>query len=163
MLENMRKWLVTLLGVAIFASCVFVLAECNKAYQQSRNGKAEAKVESVLVIRHDTLRTIDTLLKKKIIYRDTGRIEYIHDDLNDAIPPIGDENVSIAENQLRECMKCKDSLDAYKQIVAVDSSTIDTLSKLAKRVDTIKACTFTEQAKSFGLGTLFGVAIRSLF
>ena len=161
MLENMRKWLVTLLGVAIFASCVFALTECNKAYQQSRNGKAEAKVESVLVIRYDTLRTIDTLLKKKIIYRDTGRIEYIHDDLDKITPPIGDENVCIAENQLRQCVKCQDSLEAFKLKSSIDSQTIDTLTKIAKNKEA--SPTLIDDAKKVGVGVLIGIAIKSLF
>lgn len=160
MLNKIKNWLLgAIVAIAFALTVVGALSHCKDPVHPS-NGK---RVDSVLVIHRDTIRTIDTLLKKKIIYRDTGRIEYIHDDLDKEIPPIGDENVCIAENQLRECMKCKDSLEAYKQIVAVDSQTIDTLSKLAKRVDTIKACTITEQAKSFGLGALFGIAIKSLF
>lgn len=160
MIRELRKWLIlALVWLALILACLGV-SRCSKSFQQPTIGP---RIDSIIVVRHDTINRIDTVLKKKVIYRDTGRIEYIHDDLDKAIPPIGNENVMIAENQLRECMKCRDSLEAYKQIVAVDSQTIDTLSKLAKKVDTVKACTITEQAKSFGLGALFGIAIKSLF
>ena len=139
------------------------LSSCNRnTVEGAGNGN---RVDSVLVIRHDTIRTIDTLLKKKIIYRDTGRIEYIHDDLDKSVPPIGDENVMIAENQLRQCMKCQDSLESFKLKSSIDSQTIDTLTKLAKTVpDTIKITpSILDRVKDFGAGLLVGAGIRSFF
>lgn len=139
------------------------LSSCNRnTAEGAGNGK---RVDSVLVVRHDTIRTIDTLLKKKIIYRDTGRIEYIHDDLDKITPPIGDENVCIAENQLRQCVKCQDSLESFKMKSSIDSQTIDTLTKLAKTApDTIKITpSILDRVKDFGAGLLVGVGIRSFF
>lgn len=145
-------------GIVFMLCVIFALDRCTPAVGAGN----KVRVEKIVQVRVDTLRTIDTLLKKKVIYRDTGRIEYIHDDLNEAIPPIGDENISIAENQLRECMKCKDSLDAYKKIVAIDSSTIDTLAKIGKE-KAPESGGLIHDLKVFGSGVLVGAGIRSFF
>lgn len=160
MITELRKWLIlTLVGLALILACLGV-SRCSKTFQQPTIGP---RIDSIIVVRHDTINRIDTLLKKKIIYRDTGRIEYIHDDLDKITPPIGNENVCIAENQLRQCVKCQDSLEAYKKIVSVDSSTIDTLSKLAKAIpDTVKP-PITQRLKDVGIGFLLGTGVGSFF
>lgn len=160
MVQTIKTWLLGLLvAFAIFGYIVAPLNKCSRAVGPE-NGK---RVDTVLTIRHDTIRSIDSVLKKRVVYVDTGRIEYIHDTLDSIIKPIGNENICIAENQLRQCVKCQDSLSAFKQKDSIDSQTIDSLAKIAKTPDTIKACSFTEQAKSFGLGTLFGITLRSFF
>lgn len=158
MLNELRQWLIlALVGLALILATLGV-SRCSKTFQQPTIGP---RIDSIIVERTDTLLKLDTILKKKVIYRDTGRIEYIHDDLDKSVPPIGNENIMIAENQLRECMKCKDSLEAYKQIVAVDSGTIDTLSKLAKNKEAPP--TLIDDAKKVGLGILIGITLKSLF
>jgi len=161
MFFTLKEYLIgAFLAALVYFGIALSPASCSRTVGPE-NGKL---VDSVLVIRHDTIRTIDSVLKKRVVYVDTGRIEYIHDTLDSIIKPIGNENICIAENQLRQCVKCQDSLSAFKQKASIDSQTIDTLSNIAKKIpDTIKACTLGEQAKSFGLGTLFGIAIRSLF
>lgn len=160
MFSTLKNWLLGLLvAFAIFGCIVAPLNRCTPTVGPE-NGK---RVDTVLQVRHDTIKVLKDSLRVKIVYRDTGRIEYIHDDLDKAVPPIGDENVMIAENQLRECMKCRDSLEFTKKVIAVDSQTIDSLAKIAKAPQIEKTCTFTEQVKSFGMGTLFGITIRSFF
>lgn len=121
------------------------------------------KVDSVLVVRHDTIKVLRDSLRTKIVYIDTGRVDTVEKILDAEVPPIGDENICIAENQLRQCAKCIDSLEYTKKVIAIDSQVIDSLSKLAKTHKIEKACTLGEQAKAFGLGTLFGATLRSLF
>lgn len=162
MIQELRKWLIlALVGLALILACLGV-SRCSKSFQQPTIGP---RIDSIIVVRHDTINRIDTVLKKRVIYRDTGRIEYIHDDLDKVVPPIGNENVCIAENQLRQCMKCQDSLEAFKLKSSIDSQTIDTLSKLAKTVpDTIKIKPpITQRLKDAGIGFLLGVATRSFF
>ena len=162
MITELRKWLIlALVGLALILATLGV-SRCSKTFQQPTIGP---RIDSIIVVRHDTIRTIDTLLKKKIIYRDTGRIEYIHDDLDKITPPIGNENVCIAENQLRQCVKCQDSLESFKLKSSIDSQTIDTLTKLAKTVpDTIKITpSILDRVKDFGVGLLVGAGIRSFF
>lgn len=158
-IKDFLIWMATM-AIIVFALCGLHQCDLNTS-KVPQNGN---KVDTVLVVRHDTINKIKLELKIKTIYIDTGRIEYIHADLDKVVPPIGNENVCIAENQLRQCMKCQDSLEAYKQIVAVDSQTIDTLSKLAKKVDTIKiAPSILDRAKDFGAGFLVGAGIKLLF
>ena len=159
---SLNKQLITVL-ISIAIMIGIQLSSCNRS--STVGATIGKKVDTVLVVRHDTLRTIDSVLKDRIIYRDTGRIEYVHDALNEIVKPIGNENICIAENQLRQCVKCQDSLEAYKQIVAVDSATIDTLSKLAKTVpDTVKIVpSVLDRVKDIGVGVLIGAGIRSFF
>lgn len=157
-LKDAGFWLAML--VAFTLAIVGALGRCSPAVEPL---VTKQKVDSVLVIRHDTIKVINDSLRTKIVFVDTGRIDTVERILDVKVPPIGDENICIAENQLRQCVKCQDSLEAYKKIVAIDSVAIDSLSKLAKTPDTIKACSMKEQAKSFGLGTLFGITLRSLF
>lgn len=115
------------------------------------------------MVRYDTINKIQTELKIKTIYIDTGRIEYVHDTLDRWIKPVGNENVCIAENQLRECVKCHDSLEYSKKVNLIDSVTIDSLSKLAKKIDTIKVNDTWTRIKDIGTGMLIGAGIRSFF
>lgn len=147
------------LAALVYFGIALSPASCSRAVGPE-NGK---RVDTVLTIRHDTIKVLKDSLRTKIVYVDTGRIDTIEKILDAEVPPIGDENICISENQLRECVKCRDSLEYTKKVIAIDSQTIDTLSKLAKKVDTIKACSIAEQAKSFWIGTLFGIALRSLF
>lgn len=129
-------------------------------------GTSSAKIDTIIIEHMDTIVKLDTLRKTRIKYIDTSKIVVVHDMLDSIIPidtADNDGNQMIAANQLREALRWKDSLNTCIEFRKVDSIALDTMSKLAKRVDTIKACTITEQAKSFGLGALFGIAIRSFF
>lgn len=122
----------------------------------------KAHIEHIVQTRHDTIHIIDSVLKEQVIYRDTGRIEYIHADLDNLVPPDSlDSLLQITNKQLRTSLKWKDSLNACIDMRKADSIAIDTLSKI--KPDIIKTCTITEQAKSMGIGVLIGIAIKSLF
>jgi len=150
-------WFSTM-GIIFFAMAG--LDSCNKKVETTNS-----KVDTVLVHRTDTIKIMKDSLRTKIVYIDTSRVDTVEKILDAEVPPIGDENVCIAENQLRQCVKCQDSLETYKKIVAVDSGTIDSLSKIAKSVpDTIKEKpSITERLKDFGAGLLVGAGIRSFF
>ena len=159
MTEKLKNWLLGLLVTfALFGTVVAPLNRCSPAVPPPN-----AKIDTVLQVRHDTIKVLKDSLRVKIIYRDTGRIEYIHDDLDNAIPPIGNENVMIAENQLRDCMKCRDSLEFTKKVIAVDSQTIDSLTKIAKKIPYTVKPPITQRLKDIGVGVLVGIGFRSLF
>ena len=161
-LKNIRNWLLGLFVTVAFALTVIgAFGQCNKPVPTSTG----QRVDTVLKVRHDTITKIEERLKKQVIYVDTGRIEYIHDTLDRIVPPIGNENICIAENQLRQCVKCQDSLAAYKDRANADSIVLDSVAKIAKAVpDTIeKAPSILDRAKDFGVGMLVGIGLRSLF
>ena len=162
MIDSIKKWLLGLFVAIAFALTVIgALGQCSKPVPHS-NGK----IDTIILEHRDTIVKLDTIRKTRIKYIDTSRIDTVHDIL-DSLIPINtadiDGNQVIAANQLREAVKWKDSLNTCLDMRKVDSIALDTLGKLAKKVDTIKACSITEQAKSFGLGALFGIAIRSFF
>ena len=163
MIDSIKKWLLGLFVAVAFALTVIgAFGQCSKPVPTS-NGK---RVDTVLQVRHDTIVALDTILKTRIKYIDTSRIDTVHDILDSLIhidTADNDGNQVIAANQLRVAVKWKDSLNTCIDMRKVDSVALDTLGKLTKKVDTIKACSITEQAKSFGLGALFGIAIKSLF
>lgn len=162
MIDSIKKWLLGLFVAVAFALTVIgAIGQCSKPVPSS-NGK---RVDTVLQVRHDTITKIEERLKKQIVYVDTGRIEYVHDTLDRIVPPIGDENVCIAENQLRQCVKCQDSLSAYKDRAKVDSIALDSVAKIAKATpDTIKITpSVFDRVKDFGAGLLVGAGIKLLF
>lgn len=161
-IEKIKNWAFgAFVAVAFALTIIGALGQCSKPVPTS-NGQ---RVHTVLQVRHDTITKIEERLKKQIVYVDTGRIEYVHDTLDRIVPPIGDENVCIAENQLRQCVKCQDSLVAYKDRAKVDSIALDSVAKIAKTVpDTIeKAPSILDRAKDFCVGVLVGAGLRSLF
>ena len=160
MTDSIKKWLLGLFVAVAFALTVIgAFGQCSKPVPPS-NVK---RVDTVLQVRHDTITKIEERLKKQIVYVDTGRIEYIHDTLDRIIPPIGNENICIAENQLRQCVKCQDSLAAYKDRAKVDSVALDSVAKITKaNPDTVKP-PITQRLKDFGAGVLVGIGFRSLF
>ena len=145
---------------AFFGSIMGALDKCSPTVPPSN-----AKIDTVLQVRHDTIKVLKDSLRTKFVYIDTSRIDTVEKILDTEVPPIGDENICIAENQLRECVKCQDSLEYSKKVIAIDSQTIDSLAKIAKTVpDTIKiAPSVLDRAKDIGMGMLIGVGIRSFF
>ena len=162
MIDSIKKWLTGLFVAIAFAlSVIGAFGQCSKPVPISND-----KIDTIILEHRDTIVKLDTIRKTRIKYIDTSRIDTVHDMLDSLIPintADSDGNQVIAANQLREAVKWKDSLNTCLDMRKVDSIALDTLGKLAKKVDTIKACSITEQAKSFGLGALFGIAIKSLF
>lgn len=161
MFSRLKQWAFGAFVSIAFALSIGALGQCSKPVHQS-----SAKIDTIILEHRDTIVKLDTILKTRIKYIDTSRIDTVHDILDRIIPidtADNDGNQVIAANQLREAVKWKDSLNTCLDMRKVDSVALDTMSKLAKKVDTIKACTITEQAKSFGLGALIGIGLGSLF
>lgn len=163
-METLKETALALLVTLVFISAVFGLAKCDKADTDA----SRAKADTILVTRHDTLVKLDTVLKTRIKYIDTSRIDTVHDILDHYIPidaSDNDGNQVIASNQLRAAVKWKDSLNTCLEMRKVDSSALDTLGKLAKQVpDTIKITpSVWDRVKLFGSGVLVGAGIRSFF
>lgn len=165
MITELRKWLIlALVGLALILATLGV-SRCSKTFQQPTIGP---RIDSIIVVRHDTLVKLDTIRKTRIKYIDTSRIDTVHDMLDRIIPidtADNDGNQVIASNQLREALKWKDSLNTCIEFRKVDSSTIDTLSKLAKTFpDTIKITpSILDRVKDIGIGFLLGAGVRSFF
>ena len=165
MIEKIKNWLLGLFVAIAFAlSVIGALGQCSKPVPPS-NGK---RVDTVLVHHRDTIVTLDTILKTRIKYIDTSRIDTVHDILDRIIPidtADNDGNQVIASNQLREAVKWKDSLNTCLDMHKVDSIALNSVAKIAKTVpDTIKiAPSVLDRAKDFGAGLLVGAGLRSLF
>ena len=162
-MEKIKNWLLGLfLACGLMLSVVGALGRCFPAVPPSN---AKARVDSVFVVRHDTLIKLDTLLKVKVKYIDTSRIDTVHDILDHYIPidtADNDGNQVISANQLREAVKSIDSLHTCIDMRKVDSSAIDSLEKIAK-TPIEKAPSILDRAKDYGAGVLTGIAIRSFF
>lgn len=159
MSDKLKSWAFGAFVAILFAlNVIGAFGQCS-APVATQNGK----IDTVLIEHRDTLVKLDTLRKTRIKYIDTSKIVVVHDMLDSLVPidtADNDGNQMIASNQLREALRWKDSLNTCIEMRKVDSVTIDTLAKIGKE----KAqSSILDQAKSFGLGTLFGITIRSLF
>lgn len=165
MIEKIKQWAFgAFVAVAFSLSVIGALGQCSKPVPTS-NGQ---QVDTVLVHHRDTIVTLDTILKTRIKYIDTSRIDTVHDILDSLIPidtADNDGNQMIAANQLREALRWKDSLNTCIEFRKVDSIALDTMSKIARTVpDTIKIKPpITQRLKDAGIGFLLGFATRSLF
>lgn len=115
--------------------------------------------EQIIKERHDTLLVLDTILKYKI-----KKIESEPDTIIiQKVDSIYGRTDTVFLG--RELLKCFDSLTTCKQKIQIDSSVLSKIDTLIPTVTpkTEKACTIKEQATSFGLGTLFGITLRSFF
>lgn len=156
----MRQWLYgAILGALIAISVVVSLKGCNEVPDPN-----PAKIEKVLEIRRDTINHIDSVQKIRIKYIDTSKIIVVHDTLDSIIAPSdSDAYQVIADNQLREAIKWKDSLNTCIEFRKVDSIALDTMSKIARaKPDTVKP-PITQRLKDAGIGFLLGVGFRSFF
>ena len=166
MIEKLKNWLLgALVAFAIFGGIVAPLNRCSPAVEAPMT---KQRVDTVLVARHDTLVKLDTVLKTRIKYIDTSRIDTVHNILDHYIPidtSDNDGNQVISANQLREAVKWKDSLITCLEMRKVDSGALDSVSKIAKNApDTIKiAPSVFDRAKDIGIGVLVGAGIRSFF
>lgn len=162
MLEKLTNWALGLAVACLFAlSVVGAFGQCSKPV----GSPVTKQIDTVLVHRTDTLHKLDTVLKTRIKYIETVRIDTVHDILDSLIPidtADNDGNQLIAANQLREAIKWHDSLSTCKEMRKVDSVAIDTLGKLARKVDTVKP-PITQRLKDVGIGALIGIGFRSLF
>lgn len=154
--------LIATIGIIIFA--LFGLDRCTpKKIDDSKTMKPQ--VEKIIEVRHDTFHVLDSNIKWRTKYIDTSRVEVVHETLNAIVKPIGNENVCIAENQLRQCVKCQDSLQMMLKKANIDSQVIDSLAKIGmKTPDTVKIQPrLIDRLKDFGSGVLVGAGIRSFF
>lgn len=158
-----------LIWIATMAIIIFALS---RLHQCDLNGSKALqngnKVETVLVHHTDTITKLDTILKTRIKYIDTSRIDTVHDILDSLIPidtADNDGNQVIAANQLREAVRWKDSLNTCLDMRKVDSIALDTLSKIAKATpDTIKITpSILDRTKDMGIGFLLVAGLRSLW
>lgn len=162
MTEKLKNWLLGLLvAFAIIGCIVAPLNRCSPTVPPPN-----AKIDTVLQVRHDTIVKLETLLKVRVKYIDTSRIDTVHDILDHYIPidtSDNDGNQVIAANQLREAVKWKDSLNTCIEMRKVDSVTLDSVAKIAiKPPDTIKP-PITQRLKDVGVGFLIGVGFKGLF
>lgn len=164
MLESLRKWLITLVGLALFAGAVVGLAECDRSRQQA-TVTVTGQIDTVILEHHDTLVKLDTLRKTRIIYIDTSKIIVLHDTLDKLIPidtVDNDGNQVIAANQLRTALKWKDSLNTCIDMRKVDSGAIDSLVKIGKE-KAPESGGLIHDLKVFGSGFLIGAGVKLLF
>ena len=107
------------------------LSSCNRnTAEGAGNGK---RIDSVLVIHHDTLIRIDSVLKIKIKRIETMPDTEIVNIFDTIFADTGhSDTVKTTVYAERECLKCVDSLQACKNVITVDSSTIDSLAKIGK-------------------------------
>ena len=163
-MNKVTEWLAWIATMAIIIFALSGLHQCDlNGSKAPQNGN---KVDTVLVHHTDTITKLDTILKTRIKYIDTSRIDTVHDILDSLIPidtADNDGNQVIASNQLREAVKWKDSLNTCIEFRKVDSIALDTMSKIARaKPDTIKP-PITQRLKDFGVGMLVGIGVRSLF
>lgn len=118
------------------------------------------EIKKIEVVRHDTLMKLDTVLKykiKEINNAPDSVVVYKIDSL------YGNSAHSDTVFISRELLKCKDSLDIEIKKDTINTEAIMKIDTTVKVGDTEKACSLKEQAKAFGLGTLFGITLRSFF
>lgn len=162
-MKSITEWLAWMATMAIIIFALSGLHQCDlNGSKALQNGN---KVETVLVHHTDTITKLDTILKTRIKYIDTSRIDTVHDILDSLIPidtANNDSNQVIAANQLREAVKWKDSLNTCLDMHKVDSATLDSVAKATP--DTIKITpSVFDRVKDFGAGFLVGAGIRSFF
>ena len=127
------------------------------------------KITPIIQKSIDTIRVLDTVLQTKIKTIKQAPDTVIVERFDSVFikGPTDTVLTKITIGQERQCLACKDSLNYYKDRSKIDSATLDSISKIVKEaqqtVDTKKACSIKEQAQSFGLGTLFGITLRSFF
>lgn len=162
-IKDFLIWMATM-AIIVFALCGLHQCDLNGS-KVPKNGN---KVETVLVHHTDTITKLDTILKTRIKYIDTSRIDTVHDILDSLIPidtANNDSNQVIAANQLREAVKWKDSLNTCIDMREADSIALDSVAKIAKTVpDTIKITpSVFDRVKDFCAGLLVGAGIKLLF
>ena len=148
---NRTSWILNLILVCL---CAFLLFK--PAGEAPRQVYEEIK--KIEIVRHDTLMKLDTVLKYKIKEIDNAPDSVVVYKIDSLYGNIAHSDTVFVS---RELLKCKDSLD-----IEIKKDTINTeaIMKIDTVVgDTEKACSLKEQAKAFGLGTLFGITLRSFF
>lgn len=129
-----------------------------KALEASKN---QSKIERIIERHTDTLKVLDTVLKYKIkqieVEPDTVIIHKV-----DSVYGVTD-TIHLG----RELLKCKDSLDICQTKVKIDTEVINKIDTVVKTIVTEKPKSTLEKIQassvSFGLGTLVGITLRSLF
>ena len=112
--------------------------------------------EKIIEQHHDTLIKLDTILKYKI-----KKVESMPDTVViKSLDTLYNRHLDSVETY-RELLKCKDSLSICQTKVYLDTISLTKIDTLIPKTE--KACSFKEQATTFGLGTLFGITLRSFF
>lgn len=157
--NKIGPWALGLVVACLFAlSVVCALGQCSKPV----GSPVTKQVDTVLLVRHDTLVHIDSVLKYKIKRIEVAPDTEIVKQFDTVFADTGhSDTVKTTVYAERECLKCVDSLQACKQMRKVDSVSIDTLGKLARKVDTVKP-PITQRLKDVGIGALIGIGLRSL-
>jgi hypothetical protein len=142
------------LVLAILIASGVVLQSC----KESPVSKS-ARVDSVLVERHDTLIKLDTILKRKIEYIKTApetlivkefeRVYYTPEETTKVVTTIGAERKAlIVKDSLTWCMACR----------TVDSVAIDSLSKIAKEKPS-QSIDYKGYGLAVGAGVVLGIIL----
>lgn len=160
MFSRLKDWLLGLFVAVAFALTIIgAFGQCSKPV----GSPVTKQVDTLIQIRHDTFQKLDTVLSYKIKRIETVRIDTVEAEFDSAYADTTHDTVYISSNQLRESVKCIDSLANLKQKIAIDDMTIAKIDTVVHR-DTIKEKPpITQRLKDAGLGALFGIAIRSFF
>ena len=160
MIEKIRDWLLGLfVAVAFLLTVIGALGQCSKPV----GSPVTKQVDTLIQVRHDTFQKLDTVLSYKIKRIETVRIDTVEAEFDSAYADTTHDTVYISSNQLRESVKCIDSLANLKQKIAIDDMTIAEIDTVIHR-DTIKEKpSITGRLKDFGAGVLVGIGFGSLF
>lgn len=160
MFSRLKNWLLGLFVAVAFAlSVIGALGQCSKPV----GSPVTKQVDTLIQIRHDTFQKLDTVLSYKIKRIETVRIDTVEAEFDSAYADTTHDTVYISSNQLRESVKCIDSLANLKQKIAIDDMTIAKIDTVVHR-DTIKEKpSITGRLKDFGVGVLVGAGLRSLW
>ena len=160
MIETVKNWLLgAFVAVAFLLTVIGALGQCNKPV----GSPVTKQVDTLIQVRHDTFQKLDTVLSYKIKRIETVRIDTVEAEFDSAYADTTHDTVYISSNQLRESVKCIDSLANLKQKIAIDDMTIAKIDTVIHRDTIEKAPSILDRAKDFGAGLLVGAGIKLLF
>lgn len=160
MITELRKWLIGLVVAVLFAlSVVGALGSCNKPVPPS-----SAKIDTIILERHDTLVKLDTILQEKIKYIKSAPDTFIIKEFERVYVSDPDDTTKVQTtvSAERKALIVKDSLTWCMSCRSVDSVAIDSLTKIGKE-KAPESGGLIHDLKVFGSGVLVGAGIRSFF
>ena len=159
-IEKIKQWAFgAVVAVAFALTVIGALGQCNKPV----GSPVTKQVDTLIQVRHDTFQKLDTVLSYKIKRIETVRIDTVEAEFDSAYADTTHDTVYISSNQLRESVKCIDSLANLKQKIAIDDMTIAKIDTVIHRDTIEKAPSILDRAKDFGVGMLVGIGLRSFF